>query len=282
MSTHGNANRSVFISRHPVVSYFLLAFVISWLGALCLVAPKLIRGEPIPKLYGVLMFPIMLLGPSVAGVLLTRVVDGRNGLRDLFARCFRILAESYWFLALFIPPVLILTVLLSLKSFFSPIFAPNYFLMGVLFGIPAGFFEEIGWMGYAFPKMVRGRSALASAFFLGLLWSLWHLPVIDYLGTATPHGSYWLAYFAAFAIAMTAIRILIAWIYVNTESVLLAQLFHAGSTGALVIFSPAHLTAGQETFWYRIYAAALWLVVAMVIARCGKGLVRKPAPASAS
>jgi hypothetical protein len=42
---------------------------------------------------------------------------------------------------------------------------------------------------------------------LGLLWSAWHLPVIDYLGVATPHGEYWLPFFLAFALAMTAMRV---------------------------------------------------------------------------
>ena len=60
---------------------------------------------------------------------------------------------------------------------------------------------------------------------------LWHLPVIDFLGTATPHARYLIAYFLAFTGAMTAMRVLIAWAYTNTKSVPLAQLMHASSTG---------------------------------------------------
>ncbi len=56
---------------------------------------------------------------------------------------------------------------------------------------------------------------------------------------------------------MTAIRVLIAWVYSNTKSVLLAQLFHAFSTGSLVVFSPPRVTAAQESLWYAVYAAAL-------------------------
>ena len=61
---------------------------------------------------------------------------------------------------------------------------------------------------------------------------------------------------------MTAMRVIISWLYSHTKSVLLAQLMHVFSTGSLVVFSPPAATAPQEAFWYAVYAAALWLLVA--------------------
>ena len=88
------------------------------------------------------------------------------------------------------------------KQFVSPVYAPNRFLAGIFFGVPAGFLEEVGWMGYAFPKMRSQHDAFDASILLGLLWASWHLPVINYLGTATPHGAYWYAFFLAFTVAM--------------------------------------------------------------------------------
>jgi membrane protease YdiL (CAAX protease family) len=245
-------------------------FAISWLGALIIAAPHLFRREPFPKITGLMMFPVMLLGPSLAGIVLTRIVDGKTGLRDVFYRVFRGRVLGSWYTALLIPPVLVLTVLLLLERWVSPIYAPNRFFMGILFGVPAGFLEEIGWMGYAFPKMRPQGGPLRPGILLGLIWSLWHLPVIDYLGAAYPHGVYWLRFFLAFTLIMTAMRVLIAWIYTKTKSVLLAQLMHISSTGSLVIFSPPALNGGEEAMWYAIYGTVLWIVVVSGIKTFGR------------
>jgi uncharacterized protein len=174
-----------------------------------------------------------------------------------------------------IPPCLILIVLHCMKAFVSPIFLPGRFLVGAGFGIPAGFLEEIGWMGYAFPKMSQQLRPLSAAILLGLLWGFWHLPVIDFLGTATPHGKYLVPYFALFIAAMTAMRVLVGWLYVNTNSVPIAQLMHVSSTGSLVAFSPPHVNAAQEALWYGVYAVALWITVSIVAIFYGKLLTRK-------
>jgi membrane protease YdiL (CAAX protease family) len=251
--------------RHPVVSYFVLAFAISWAGAFAVVAPSLLRGQTVPKFAGLMMFPVMMLGPSLAGVFMTWRTDGRRGLRDLFSRVVRLQVPVRWYAGLLIAPTVMLCVLLSLANFISPVYWPNHFLVGASFGVVAGFFEEIGWTGYVFPKMLGNANALISSVFLGVLWACWHLPVIDYLGTATPHGSYWFRYFLAFAAAMMAVRVLIGWIYTNTTSVALAQLMHATSTGALVVLSPQRVTAAQEALWYAVYAGILWIVVMLVV-----------------
>jgi uncharacterized protein len=94
-------------------------------------------------------------------------------MRDLFSRMHKLCFPAYWYATLFIPPCLLLTVLFCMKKFASPLFAPNGFLIGILFGIRARFFEEIGWMGYLFPKMRWKHTTLGASMLLGLLWGVW-------------------------------------------------------------------------------------------------------------
>jgi membrane protease YdiL (CAAX protease family) len=198
MSRQVRIKQGAFVGHHPVTTYFALTFTISWLGALSVAAAYLIRSEPVPKMSGILMFPVMLLGPSIAGIVLTTLESGRGGRRNLFSQMFLFRVSLRWYATLLIPPVLVLAVLLALENLVSLAYAPNRFFVGVAFGLPAGVLEEIGWTGYAFPRMGSQNNRLAPAIVLGLLWALWHLPVIDYLGTATPHGAYWLPFFLTF------------------------------------------------------------------------------------
>ena len=257
------------LRRHPVAAYFLITFGISWAGALAVAGPSLIRHTAMPPLSGILIFPAMLLGPMASGILMTRALDGAPGIRSLMKSMIRWRVAPGWYAALLLPPVLILLVLNVLARTTSAAFAPNHFWLGVAFGVPAGICEEVGWMGFAFPKMTPGRSSLQAGLALGILWSLWHLPAINFLGASAPHGRFWFEYFLAFMFVMTAMRLLIVWIYTNTGSVPLAQLMHISSTGALIVLSPA-LASAQEALWYAVYGCALWTVVLIIAARGGQ------------
>ena len=254
------------IKRRPALCYFILTFFISWTGAFIVVASKLINGIPIPRLDGILMFPVMLLGPPSASIILTRIIDGKQGVRNMLSRM-RIWKVSFrWYvLILLLPPCLILIVLLFLKNWVSLSFTPNFALTGIFYAIPAGFFEDIGWTGFAFPKLRLKNNFIRSSLLLGILWGLWHLPVIDFLGAAFPHGKYLIPFCIAFIVLMTAVRIIITWIYTNTGSILLAQLMHIISTGSLAIFSPPGVSPFQEVSWYFLYAALFWVLVLIIL-----------------
>lgn len=264
---------TTILERHPIAAYFLITFAVSWAGALAVAAPGLVRGTGVSNTTGMVMFPAMLLGPLVSGILMSRVTGGREGTRDLVQRIRRWRVGLRWYAVLLIPPATVLVVLLLLERLLSRSFAPNHFWIGFAFGVPAGICEEIGWTGFAFPRMRAQQSALGAAVGLGILWGMWHLPVINFLGAATPHRQYWLPFFFSFTLAMAAMRVLIAWIYSNTNSVLLAQLMHVSSTAALVVFSPP-VSPGRETMWYALYGGLLWLIVGTVVAATGRQLRR--------
>src|SRR5215469_5724562 len=270
------------LTRYGVGIYFVLTFALSWSAALIVLAPALARGETLSKPGGILLFPLMILWPCISGVVMTYLLDGAAGLRVLFSRMRPSRPDPKWYLALAAPPLLICIVLFSMSRFVSPQFSPNLFWQGIFFGLPAGFLEEIGWTGFALTHMIRGRRVFSQSVLLGLLWGLWHLPAIDFLGAATPHGSYLFPFFLAFSAAMTALRVLIAWLFVKTGSLLLAQLIHASSTGALVVLSPPRVTAAAEALWYLGYAVVLWIVVAVVLVYDWQRFVALPAKSASA
>lgn len=253
------------IRQHPVYSYFIIVFTISWIGSLVVAGPSFLRGEDISSTIVLLMLLFMLAGPSLAGVLLTYLVDGKKGLRGLFSRMRRWKVDIKWYsFALFIPLILILITLYALSVMISPSFTPGFFAIGIIYGLLAGYFEEIGWMGYAYPKMKQSLGTFKAAIILGLVWGIWHI-VAGFLGSFHSLGEYWLLNFLAlWIVGMTAMRILIVWVYQNTQSILLCQLMHASSTGFLAVLSPVSLAPFQITLWYALYSGMLWIIVVVI------------------
>lgn len=268
--------RSLF-QRFPLASYFVLAYSISWGGSFAFGGPKFLRGEQLRLEDGMRMFSLMLAGPFIAGILMTYVVDGGGGLRDLFSRMLKWRVALRWYaVALLIFPMLILGVLWSLTALVSPDLAPTFTAFGIPAGLLAGFIEETGWMGFAFPRVQTRSGTWRATIYLALLHGLWHA-MAGYLGEARIYGVYWLPRFVAmWFVAMTAMRVLLVWIYSNTGSLLLAQLTHASSSGFLVIFGPEAISPAQGTLWFAVYAVILWIPAAIVVARFGKVLVRNP------
>ncbi len=271
------------IQRSPIASYFVLAYLISWGGSFAIGGPKFLRGEPLGLEDVLLMGPLVLAGPFIAGIAMTYLVDGRTGFRDLLSRLLRWRVGLRWYaVALLIFPVLILGVLWALTVLVSGDFAPGFIPFGILGGLLAGFIEEIGWMGFAFPRMERKFGTWRATIYLALLHGLWHA-VPGYLGESGSYGAYWLPRFIAmWLVAMTAMRILLVWIYSNTGSLLLAQITHASSSGFLVIFGPETTMPAQGTLWFAVYAVVLWIPAAIVVARFGRNLVRGPQQTTAT
>jgi CAAX protease family protein len=260
----GNIRLKDLVRQFPVVTYYLVTFLISWSGALILIAPKLLAGEPVPKFTGLMMFPVMLLGPLAGGIGLTIITEGREGLKKLGYRLFRWRVPLRWYAFALIPPVLILGTLFILRILVSPVFTANFFPVGILFALPAGIVEEVGWTGFAIYRLSSKYKTLTTGIIVGIFWGLWHFPVIDFLGFATPHGKFLLPFFFSFILLLSAMRIIMVWVYRFTGSILIVQLMHVFFTGSLTMLGPANVTAGQETLWYASFSFFLWLTVVIV------------------
>ena len=235
-----------FVKRHPLIAFFVLAYALTW---------PLIPLVSVSPLWG---FPA-LFGPATAAIVVAAVADGRAGLKDLLGRVVRWRVGARWYaVALGLPVILALAAAglhLALGARSSIEFGGLSVLNFVVFVLIVG--EELGWRGYALPRLLARRSALAASLILGLLWGLWHLPTFFVPG-APQHG----LPITAFLLLTMAYSVLFTWIYLHTGgSVLLATLFH----GAINL-SQGLLLGGLDparTYWL---LAAVYGLAALVLA----------------
>lgn len=256
---------AALVGRHPVGTWFALVFLTSWGGGLALRAVLNAVGVTFGPIAALSLFPALILTVAVSGVIFTRVIDGANGIRRLRESATRWRLGG-WYLSALLPPTLILLALRPLSAI-DPAFAPNFFPAGFSFGVAAGLLEEVGWTGYALPALTRQRSWKSASVGLGVAWGFWHLPVVDFLGAATPHRQWLIAFFLSFLLVVSALRVIISWAATRTGSLIVAQIIHISSTGSLVMLGPPHVSPAQEALWYAAYGALLWIVAAVILVR---------------
>lgn len=255
------------VQGHPVASYFVLAFVISWAGVL-LLSGALGYSDATKGL----VFVAQVLGPPLAAIITAAIVGGSGEIGAIFAgmRVWRAPFHCYA-IALLAVPLTAIAVLLACSAF-STAFLPGVLTassplaliaLGVVGGLVAGGIEEVGWTGFAIRKAPRGWSVLTTGVIFGVLHGIWHFPA-GYLGESARYGVLFIPYFVVFWIAaLAALRVLIVWLYRRTGSLPLAQLTHASFTGSLLFLWPNAANTGpaNDTAWTTIFAAVLWVVV---------------------
>lgn len=225
------------LRRHPLGSFFVLAYGITWL----LWAPAVFSGVPafsesrhIPSPAAL---PAVAIGVTGTAVFMTAVTQGRPGLRRLWQRLTCWDVGVAWFLvALLLFP---LTELLITAAFAGPqvlqaltpsalavypVAFASHFIFGPLF-------EETGWRGFALPRMQHRFGPLRGTLLLGLLWGGWHffLYLPAWLQGGAVDGMVSLAMFVAFTVAVSVI---FTWLSNNTRgSLLLVMLLHGSING---------------------------------------------------
>ena len=251
------------IQDRPVGAYFLVAFAIAWLGSFLVAGPKFFRGEVIELVDIVMMGLAQLAAPILSGILIAFIVDGKRGIGDMFNRM-KIWRVGKWYLTLLIFPVFILIVSLLLSATVSSEFVSVFLIGNIMMGISAGFIEETGWMGFAFPKMRSKHGLIRTSIYLGLIHGLWHFPLWFFF-KYSDLGGYWYLYFIAFVAFLVALRVIIVWAYSHTNSLLLSQLIHVSSTGFLAVLTPDYIEPVNWVIFYSVYAVFLWVVALVAI-----------------
>ena len=261
-----------FIRRHSVLTYFVLTIIFTW-GCMALAVYP--GGFPITdeqfETSGALVYVAMLVGPSVAGILLTSLLDGRAGLRELLSRLTKWRVGIRWYVvALLIAPLLITSILYRL-SFISTEFQPAIFtsenkaavlLPAIAAGLAVGLFEELGWTGFAVPRLKQRFGVINTGLIVGIVWGAWHFPPFwksDTFSTTLPL----ILLLGQLFSWLPPYRILMVWVYNRTESLLVSVLMHASLMASLSIFVPAELSGKGLLTWIFSWAVVLWVTVAI-------------------
>jgi len=271
------------IKRKPVLTYFVLTLIISWASLLLIMGGGGIMGtKPVPTGRMPLLILGMLLGTSISGLLLTGLMYGRPGFHEMFSKLRRWRVGAGWYgIAILTSPGLVAAALLLL-SLFSPEFKPGILtsgnkitllVSGLMAGILVGLFEELGWTGFAVPRLRLRYGILATGLIVGIVWGLWHMPLF----VASARASQSVPPLFKLAVLLFSFlppfRVLMVWVYDRTGSLLVAMLMHMSQTATSLIFSISDADT-PTVVSDLVYAVALWLFVAL-IACANRGRLEK-------
>ena len=271
------------ISRFPLVSFFIMAFLFTWIAVLPLILNPTLPYTPF-QILGALA------GPTISAVIVTATLNGRAGLHDFFKRYIQWRAGIGWWLFILFGCLIALTIVASLilgssvlVAFFSNIGAilATYFLTLIVGSILGPLWEEPGWRGFALPRLQQQVGPVSGSLLLGVLWALWHLP--GYLGGWM--GALNAITLFALMIAGMAFSLIATWVYNNTNgSILLMILLHASSNAAVAVGTsviPTDLSPGLHSFVYSGWIPAItYSVLALLILLFTRGRLSYKGPRS--
>jgi membrane protease YdiL (CAAX protease family) len=239
-------------------NYFLVVFggtLLSWgIGGYMSFSPDWAEYYMLPMLLGLMV-------PAIVAIVFIWQ-QPVSGMKQDFTRrllSFRLIRPGAFLLSLALMPLsVVLSILISLvfdgsieqfqvsEAFsFSSGFVP---VLALLF--MAAFFEELGWRGYGFESLEKGRSFLAASLIFGVLWSLWHLPLLWVNHTyqfEIYQQSPW--YALNFYLGTAVLGVIVSWVcHINQRSILAAILFHFIINLSQEMLSMTQQTKSIQTF----------------------------------
>lgn len=259
-----------FLKRHALVIGTILMFVLTW--PTMLGSSGLIPFKP-PFVLGLFAG----WGIILASLLMTWLTLGRAAVGELLRRYLMWRVVWKWYLALLLVPlVMLLSVYLAAAlTGMAPDFSQANVerirpegLSRLAFLIP--FFltdvisngEEIGWRGYVLPRLQSRWGALAASLITGVIWAVWHIPLL------LNHWDW--GYFGLFVLDTTLKSVLLAWIYNGTRgSLLLVVLAHAAWNTAGIYLPLSNTLSSGGLGAFAAQAAIEVLLVIVIVGRTG-------------
>lgn len=255
--------------------FFALTFAATW--SLWAGARMLSADEAAGIGVAALAQAVFLLGvfsPGLVALALTYHTDGGAAVERLVNRVAKAHVDLRWyaFALAFMPATKLLAALthrLALGEW--PMFGatPWYAMAAAMListWVQAG--EELGWRGYALPRLARRFGLGAASLILGLIWAVWHLPLF-----LVPGGDTFGQSFPVYLIQVTALSVVLAWLYWRTQgSLLLVMILHASVNNTKDIV-PSVVPGASDAFVIRashvgwLTLAILWAAAAVLLTR---------------
>jgi uncharacterized protein len=183
------------------------------------------------KIYNPVAFIVFVLGgfvPSILGIVLTLIYEGKKGLKALLASAINI-KIGYPSLVIIIGYVLLLSILqIALYTFLGGKFDYSQFLKQLPTIFPliilGPLSEEFGWRGFLQKRLSKEYSVIWASIIIGIVWSMWHLPLFYMSGTSQHEFS---IPFIPFLVSVTSSAFIYSYVYAKSkESLFSAILLH--------------------------------------------------------
>jgi len=212
--------------------------------------------------------------PALVAIWLTGTREGESGLRALFARVVQWRVGLRWYvfaLGYMLAIRLAAAALQRIATGTWPQFGHTSWLLvvtAIAISTPVQAGEEIGWRGYALPRLGAKYGYGIGSAILGVLWALWHLPVFFMLPGNGNYGQSFPLFFAG----VIPLSIAFGWLFVNSKgSILLAMLMHAAVNNTHDIVLSGYAAIGPLSFNTTLVA---WLTIALLWVGAAYFLVR--------
>lgn len=241
-----------------LLKFFLLTYAVMWT---CFFSVATMSARTPGRGLLLLLGPF---APSLAALWLTTRADGSQGVRALLRRMLQWRVGARWYLfAISYMAAIKLTVAFLHRAITGswPQFGrelPGVILVAIVISAPFQAGEELGWRGYALPRLVARFGVARASILLGLIWGCWHLPQF-FIREADTFGQSFFVYVAQ----VTALSVAMAWLWARTNgSLLLPMLMHAAVNNSKDIVPSA--TPGATNLFGLNASLVAWLTVALM------------------
>jgi membrane protease YdiL (CAAX protease family) len=244
-----------------LLKFFALTYLLSW--ACFIGAASISPAGPAAGLRNPL-YLVGTFGPAIVALALTAKAGGGAAVRDLLGQMLRWRVHVRWYVfAISYMAVikLLVAVICRLTSGAWPRFGHDAWyviLIAIVISTPVQAGEEIGWRGYALPRLFARWDLARASIILGIIWACWHLPFFFIEGVDKSGQS-----FPVYLLQVTALSVAAAWLYWRTQaSLLLVMLMHSAGNQTIGIV-PSTVPGAANVFGFGTSLVA-WLTVALL------------------